>query len=101
MTAPYELRTYQPMQNFEIAGHKRDATGVARVRKALGESLLEVIAHLTFQHHVREQFDGGAPSESRHIRVRLGDAEIIAVSANLKVILRRSQRHKPACQEQE
>src|SRR6266851_6635423 len=101
MPAPYELRTHQPMQDFEIAGHKRDAAGVTRVRKPLCESLLEVIAHLPFYHHVREQFDGGAPSESRHIRTRLGDAEIIAISANLNVILRRSQRHKAACQEQE
>src|SRR6266852_6221163 len=98
MASPYELRTYKPVQNFQIAGLQ--AHGRA-TRESLREGLLEVIAHLTFQHDVREKFDGGAPSESRHIRVRLGDAEIIAVSANLKVILRRSQWHKPACQEQE
>jgi hypothetical protein len=88
------------MEDFQIAIYKRDGPA-ARIRKALGESLLEVITHLTFEHDMGENFDADTPSKPSQIRVGLRDSEIIAVSANLKVILRRCQRYEPTCQEQE
>src|ERR1700682_207411 len=95
--AGHDLWTNEPMQNFEIAVPEGDGSA-ARIREALGESLLEVVAHLSFEHHMREHLDGGAPSQSRHVGFCLREAEVISISANLKMILRRRQRHQPSCQ---
>src|SRR5438128_3399398 len=53
--ASHNLGAKEPMQDSEIAGHKREAAGIARVRKTFGKSLFEIIIHLTFQHDVRER----------------------------------------------
>jgi hypothetical protein len=88
----------ESMEDFQIAVYKCEGPAT-RIRKALGESLLEVITHLTFEHDMGENFDAHTPSKPSQICIGLRDSEIIAVSANLKVILRRCQRYEQSCQE--
>src|SRR5690242_6700083 len=93
--ASNELEAAKPMQNFEVAVCHADRA--ARTHAALSETLIKVVVHFSFKHDVREDRVSHAPSQSRHVRAGLFDAEVIAVSAHLKMILRRSQRHKPTC----
>src|SRR6266487_2165715 len=81
----YDFWPKQPVKNLETAIGRRDRA--ARGHAVVGESLVKVVTHFTFQHHVREYFDGCSSHQSRQIRIRLSYPEIIAVSANLKMIL--------------
>ena len=98
MAATNELWSKHSMQDFEVAGCNGDRA--PSTKTPLRERLPEVIAHFSFKHHVREGLVTYSCSQSRHVRARLRDPEVIPVGANLKMILRRSQRHKPTCQEQ-
>ena len=99
VTAPNELESTKPVQDFEVAVRHRD--GAARAHAALDEALIEVVVYFSFKHDVREHFVAHTPSQSRHVCAGLVDAEVIAIGADLKMILRRSQRHKPTCPCQE
>ena len=75
------------MQHLQIAvlkGHR----AACRARETFSEGLLEVVAHFSFEHHVREHLVAHASSQSRHVGARLRQSEIIPVCAHLIVILR-------------
>src|SRR5229473_1302632 len=92
----YDFWPKQPVKHFEAAVCHRDCA--TRAHAVVGESLVEIVTHLSFQHDVRERFVAHASSNSCHIRVRLREAEIVSEGANLKMILRRGQRDQPACE---
>src|SRR5437879_1135796 len=68
MTA-YDFWAKQPVKYLEAAVSHRDRAAGAHA--VVGESLVKIVAHLSFHHHVREYFDGCASPKSRQIRVRL------------------------------
>src|SRR5712692_6992691 len=94
--AGYDFWPKQPVKHFEAAVCHRDLA--ARGHAVVGESLVEIVTHFAFQHDVRERFVAHTSSKSCHIRVRLGETEIVSVGANLEMILRRGQRDQPACE---
>src|SRR5260370_10009567 len=59
--ARHEFGAKEPMQNFDIAVLEGNGSAVW-IREALGESLLEVVAHLFFEHYMCEHFDARACS---------------------------------------
>src|SRR5260370_12562093 len=54
--ARHEFGAKEPMQNFDIAVLEGNGSAVW-IREALGESLLEVVAPLCFQHNMWKHFD--------------------------------------------
>ena len=52
--AANELYTRQPVEDFKIA--VRDRHCAAGAHTTFRESLIEVVAHFSFKHHVREHF---------------------------------------------
>src|SRR5215472_9559794 len=98
--SPEDFEPSEPMQNFQIAVLKSHGAAGC-ICETLREGLLEVIAHLTFEHHMRKDPKSSAATESRHVGAGLRHAEIVAKGANLNVILSRCQRHEPTCEEHE
>src|SRR5947208_13926411 len=98
MTAADELRSNQPVQDFEIVVCHRHRA--ARAQAMFRESLVEVVADFSFNYHVGDLLVAHASAYSRHIRTGLRYPEIIPSSADLTLMLRLSQRHKVNCQEQ-
>src|SRR5437660_3525601 len=94
--AAYDFWPKQPVKHLDTAVCYRD--GAARGHAVVGETLVEIVIQLSFKHDVREPLVAHTRSESRHIRACLREAEIIAVGAHLKMILRRGQRRQPTCQ---
>src|SRR5882762_3416304 len=86
-----KLRPKETVQYLDIAVLKRNGPA-ARVREPLGERLVEVVTHLTFQHDVRQRLYAYACPQACHVALGLRDAEVISVSAHLKAILGGCQR---------
>src|ERR1700686_1987120 len=95
--AGHDFGANEPMQDFDVAVLKRDRSA-ARIRETFGECLLEVIAQLSLEHHTGEHLEGRASSQSHHVGLCLRDPEVIRVSPNLKMLLRRRQWHQPTCE---
>src|SRR5216684_904476 len=72
----YDFWPKQPVKHFETAVCHRDRT--ARANAVVGECLVEIVTHFSFKHDVRERFVAHTSSNSRHIRIRLREAEVIS-----------------------
>jgi hypothetical protein len=86
----------QAMQDAEIATLESNCA-CAGIRETLSEGLREIVAHLPFHHDVRKSLERCAAAETRFVGLRLRDAEIIDVSADLKLILGLRQRNHATC----
>jgi hypothetical protein len=81
--------TEQSVQQPEIRSIDDDAPAV---REFFGKDLIEVVAHLSFQHHAMAESHAQPDTNPGKICIRLREPEIVRIGSDREVVLRKCRR---------
>src|SRR5439155_18602734 len=88
----------QSVQQPEIRSIDDDAPAA---REIFGKDLIEVVAHLSFQHYAMAKSHAEPDTNPGKIRIRLREPEIVRIGSDREVVLRKYRRCRRYAAQQE